>query len=158
MSNILIISSDCQLGDNQLPQETAVPFSKANHHATIAAMLGIARLVVICADQDSTVGNYRRGIATGAERNGPFDVFASAGVEVFGQTNFARDHVPRIALAPLRLIGAPRAVSDNDDAQYGANCHHPKWALRYYSYQGSIPSADIKNQQVEQPDDAGPNV
>ena len=52
---------------NRLPEEFAVRFTEAHQHALVAGDLGVARIVVVGADEDLAIGHDRTAIGLRAE-------------------------------------------------------------------------------------------
>ena len=97
-----------QLGHHQLPGEAAVGFVQAHQHAAVAFVFRVPRLAVVRPDQHLAPGHNGRRPALRPDRCRPFDVLARLGIEAVGQALLVRNHVPRVALTPLRLVGGGR--------------------------------------------------
>ena len=99
-----------ELGDDQLPEQVTVPLVEAHQDAAVALVLGVARPLVVRADQHAPAGDDRAGVALGAEVRDPLHVLARGRVEAGGQPALGGDHVARLALPPLRLVGGGTGV------------------------------------------------
>ena len=109
-----------QLGHDQLPEKLAGLLVEAHQHAAVALDVRVAGGLVVRAHQHPAAGHDRRTVGLVSQPGHPFHVAARrqidlagllvsrTGVEAFGQPLLVGDHVPRVALAPLRLVGGRR--------------------------------------------------
>lgn len=107
-----------ELGNDQLPEESAGLFFKDHQHAPVALMLGIAWRIVVGAHEDLSVGHGDVAIALRAQLHHQFDILRRGQVDLLGAAlelaGFeslrkplgGRIHVAaRVVSAPLRPIG-----------------------------------------------------
>src|ERR1043166_362283 len=90
---------------------------KTHHHSAITLVFRIARLTVVGADINPAARHDRSRVSFRADLRHPFNVLAGFWIERFGQAPFARYHVARPGLAPLRLIAAPSPDSAAQSCQ-----------------------------------------
>ena len=126
-----------QLVMNDLPQELSRGFFEAHQNALVSLDLGVARVVVVGANEDLAAGDDRPAVGLGAKFCGPLDVLAAGhlpfdgGVAVQSVYHVALNGAAEHRVGGLRLGFLGRAgiilaeclaveIDDRDDrSEYG---------------------------------------
>jgi len=88
-----------------LPEKIACVFVKTHQDAAVRSVVGIAGVLIVGANLNTSTGVDRGCVGLGSEAGGPFDDSPGFWIEGIREALFLGNHIAGPGLPPLRLVG-----------------------------------------------------